>query len=109
MTARYAPAALAALSLISTPAFSQAVRADDDGPRQATVSYADLDLNSADGQAILVARIHRAAEAVCGPEPDSRDLERLLPYRRCMKQSVETAVASIPSPNRLAGKVKPAG
>jgi UrcA family protein len=73
------------------------------------VSFADLNLNTATGQAILVARIHRAAEAVCGPEPDSRDLKRLPPYRQCMKQSVDTAVAAIPSASQVAGRLKPAG
>jgi UrcA family protein len=84
-------------------------QADEDAPRKAVASYADLNLNTAEGQAILAARIHRAAEAVCGPEPDSRDLERLAPFRRCMKQSVDTAVAAIPSSSQVAGKVKPAG
>jgi UrcA family protein len=106
---RYALAALAALSLISTPAFSQALHADEDAPRQMAVSYADVNLNTADGRAILVARIHRAAETVCGPEPDSRDLARLMPYRQCMKQSEGSAVAAIPSASRVAGSAKPAG
>jgi UrcA family protein len=109
MTTRYALAALAALTLISGRAFARPAQTDGETPRQAAVSYADLNLNSAEGQAILVARIHRAAEAVCGPEPDSRDLKRLMPYRQCMKQSVETAVAAIPSASQVAGKVKPTG
>jgi UrcA family protein len=95
--------------LASGPAFSQSLHKDDEAPRQSAVSYADLNLNTETGKAILVARIHRAAEAVCGPEPDSRDLERLPSYRACMKQSVDTAVAAIPAPSQLAGKVKPAG
>ena len=109
MTTRFALAALTALTLISGHAFARPVQADGEAARQTTVSYADLNLNSANGQAVLVARIHRAAEAVCGPEPDSRDLERLPPYRQCMKQTVDTAVAAIPSPSQMAGKVKPAG
>ena len=59
--------------------------------------------------AILVARIHRAAETVCGPEPDSRDVKAQMAFRGCMKQSVDTAVAAIPSASQLAGSVKPAG
>jgi UrcA family protein len=109
MTRSYTLAALAALSLIGGPALARPTQADDAAPRQAAVSYADLNLNTETGQAILVARIHRAAEAVCGPEPDSRDLKRLMPYRACMKQSVDTAVAAIPSASHVAGGSKPAG
>ena len=109
MTMQYVLAAAAALTLISESSFAKPVQTDEDAPRQATVSYADLNLNTADGQAILVARIHRAAETVCGPEPDSRDLKRLMPYRQCMAQSVDTAVAAIPSASRVAGSGKPAG
>jgi UrcA family protein len=108
MTTQYALTALAALSLISTPAFSQAVRTDGD-TLQTAVSYADLNLDTQSGQAVLKARIQRAAEAVCGPEPDSRDLGPLMAFRRCMKQSVETAVAAIPSASHMAGSGKPAG
>ena len=109
MTTRYALAAMTALTLISTPALSQPARSDEDAPRQAVVSYADLNLNTQFGQAVLKARIRRAAQAVCGPEPDSRDLARLPPYRACMKASVDTAVAAIPSASQLAGSGKPAG
>jgi UrcA family protein len=110
MTTQYALGALAALTLLNGPALAQPARTDEAAaPRQAAVSYADLNLNSPEGQAILVARIHHAAEAVCGPEPDSRDLKRLMPYRQCMKQSVDTAVAAVPSASQMAGKVRPAG
>jgi UrcA family protein len=109
MSIRHGFAALAALTLIAGPALAQSASVGDEPPRQAAVTYADLNLNTADGRAILVARIHRAAEAVCGPEPDSRDLKRLPPYRQCMKQSVDTAVAAIPSASQLAGSTKPAG
>ena len=97
--------AFAALTLMSSAALAQTF---GDTQRMA-VSYADLDLKTSGGQGELMARIHRAAEAVCGPEPDSRDLKRLPPYRQCMKQSVDTAVAAIPSASQLAGSSKPAG
>lgn len=109
MTTRHIVAAVAALVLTSGPALSQAVYAGDEGPRQATASYADLNLNTAQGQAILVARIHRAAVAVCGPEPDSRDVKAQMAFRQCLKQSTDTAVAAIPTASQLAGTAKPAG
>ena len=109
MTTRRTCAAAAALILISAPAFSKPVHTDEDAPRQAAASYADLNLNTARGQAILVARIHRAAEAVCGPEPDSRDLARAPADRQCMKQRVDAAVAAIPTARDVAGSARPAG
>jgi len=109
MTTHYSLAALAILTLTAAPALAAPAQTDESAPRQAAASYADLNLNTPEGQAILVARIHRAAEAVCGPEPDSRDLKRQAPYRQCMKQSVDTAVAAIPTASQMAGKVKPAG
>jgi UrcA family protein len=99
----------AAFTLISGPTLARPIQADaETAPRQAAVSYADLNLNSADGQAILVARIHRAAEAVCGGEPDSRDVKAQMAFRGCMKHTVDTAVAAIPSASQLAGTATPA-
>jgi len=109
MYTRYGLAALAAVTLIAGPALAAPAQANDEAPRRAAVSYADLNLNTETGKTILVARIQRAAEAVCGPEPDSRDLARQAPYQRCMKQSVEAAVAAIPSASQMAGGAKPAG
>lgn len=108
MTIRYSLAALAAMSLLAGPALAQPAQTDD-SPRQVAVSYADLNLDTASGQAVLVERIHRAAEVACGGEPDSRDVKATMAYRGCLKHSVETAVAAIPSPSQLAGISKPAG
>jgi UrcA family protein len=108
MNTRYALAALAALTLIAGPALAAPAQTDD-APRQAAVPCGDLNLNTPSGQAILTARIHRAAEAVCGPEPDSRDVKAQMAFRGCLKQSVDTAVAAIPSASQLAGSARPAG
>ncbi|MEI9889983.1 MAG: UrcA family protein [Caulobacteraceae bacterium] len=90
--------ALAALSLIvAGPALSQPA-----DTRRLAVSYADLDLKTSGGQAELVARIRRAAERVCAPIPDQRDVKALMAFERCMKKSVDTAVAAIPTTSRLA-------
>jgi UrcA family protein len=101
MTIRYSLAALAAVTLIAGPALAAPAQTED-SPRQAAVSYADLNLSTATGQAALVARIHRAAEAVCGGEPDSRDVKAQMAYRGCIRRAVDTAVAAIPSPTKLA-------
>ena len=105
MKTQYALAALAALTLTAGSALA-APAPSEDGPRQAAVSYADLNLNTENGKAILVARIHRAAEAVCGGEPDSRDVKALMAFRGCMKQTVTTAVAAIPAGSQLAANAE---
>ena len=108
MNIRSSLAVFAALTLVAGPALARPAQADD-APRQAAVSYADLNLSSPDGQAVLVARIHRAAQMVCGGEPDSRDVKAQMAFRGCMKHTVDTAVAAIPGANRLAAVDKPAG
>jgi UrcA family protein len=93
---QYTVAALAVFALMSGPALARAAQPDPDAAAQAKVSYADLDLSTAKGQAVLADRIHRAAKAVCGEEPDLRDMDQSLIYRRCMKQTEAQAFASIP-------------
>jgi UrcA family protein len=115
MNTRHALAALAAPTLMAVslamvaPALAAPAQADDAAPRRMAVSYADLNLDTGDGQAVLTARIHRAAEAVCGPEPDSRDVKALMAFDGCMQQSVGAAVSAIPHARRVAGSAKPAG
>ena len=104
----YSLAALAALSLTTTPALARPVQTDGDTKRT-TVSYADLNLLTDAGQAELMARIRHAAEAVCAPTPDQHDVKAVMAFERCMKQSVEMGVAAIPTPSQLAGSGKPAG
>ena len=111
MTIRYGLAAIAAptliaLTAIAGPALARPAPTDDEAPRQAAASFADLNLDTAQGQAILAARIHRAAEEVCGPEPDSRDVKALMAFRGCMKQTVTTAVAAIPAGSQLAANAE---
>ena len=102
-------AALAAFTtLIAGQALAQPAQSDNDARRMA-VSYADLKLDTAAGQAQLMGRIHHAAEMVCGPSPDLHQVKAVMAFKRCMKQSTETAVAAIPLPSQLAGSAKPAG
>jgi UrcA family protein len=99
---------LAALALVANPAMARPVQMDGDSQRTA-VSYADLDLTTAAGHAALAARIRRAAEAVCGPSPDQKDVKAVMAFEGCMKQSVDTAVAAIPTASQMAGNRRPAG
>jgi len=91
----YTLAALAALALTASPAFARPAQPELDPLRQMVVPYADLDLSSAKDQAILADRIHKAADSVCGPEPDLREVSRYAPYRSCMKEATDAATAAM--------------
>lgn len=54
------------------------------------VSYADLNLASADGSAALQSRLEAAARAVCAPE-DYRDLQQLSASAACTKNALAQA------------------
>lgn len=62
------------------------------------VSFADLDMATAEGQAGLDARLRRAAAAVCeanyGPHPLSEVMEARRCYRTAL-QSARTTIASL--------------
>ena len=79
----------AALTLGAAAAHAQ----DADAPRSQHVAYRDLDLSHAAGQQQLQARVHTAAEAVCGPAPTITDLNRHALYGRCVRDA-EASVAS---------------
>ena len=64
-----------------------------------TVSYADLDLGRAAGARALLLRLRAAAKRVCAPEPTSH--EPTDPYRRCVRSSVDRAVAEVDSSTGL--------
>ena len=74
------------------------VTADALGERhQVTVSFADLNLTSAEGQEALYFRISRAAEKVCGPS-DLRSAGSLKQASRnadCYDKSVSDALARV--------------
>lgn len=60
------------------------------------VAVGDVNPASPDGAKILLGRFHAAAETICGPGPD-RDLHRADLYRRCLRSTVDGAVASFDS------------
>ena len=43
----------------------------------------------------FIARVQAAASQVCGSEPDNPALERKIPYRTCMKLTMNRAIASV--------------
>lgn len=75
------PILFAAATFAAAFSFSPAVASTAD-PGVRTVSYADLDLNSAAGRARLERRIADAVREVCGAAP-SFDLARRRAVRHC--------------------------
>jgi UrcA family protein len=71
-----------------------------------SVAYDDLDLRSDVGARIMLLRINRAADEVCGGRPDlhrnfygTRELRVLMPiYAKCRTDAVSKAVASLDAP-----------
>lgn len=67
--------------------------------RQIDVRVGDLDLARADGAGELLARIAFAAVRVCGgAESDERDWNVRKLRRDCITDTMDRAVASVPSP-----------
>lgn len=52
----------------------------------AAVFYGDLDLNKAEGRAMLDRRLARAERQVCGSYP-MRDVTRIAAYRECLAEA----------------------
>jgi UrcA family protein len=75
---------LALSAIVATPALAQA---DDAATRR--VSYADLDLSSPAGRAVLDRRLTSAVRAVCGS--GSYDLSRMVAEKRCFKVAIGSA------------------
>lgn len=81
-------AATAAFAAIALP--MSAANASE--PRSATISYADLDLGSAAGQAIFDRRIANAVEQICGPLQNKPLFDRAV--RECRAETMRTAMQS---------------
>jgi UrcA family protein len=62
-----------------------------------TVSYADLDINKAEGAQALYNRLNRAAKNVCAPLRD-RDLKRNMAHRSCVSEAIANAVGEVNQP-----------
>jgi UrcA family protein len=101
----------AAATLASAPTLAQAPTRVDGRP-SARVSYAELNLNSRSGMAMLDRRIQRAAKTLCVDER-VRDLARASAGRACFAEAiasaqpqVERAVANAGSNWHLASSAK---
>ena len=84
-----------AAALIGTAATAQPVRTE------IAVSYADLNLASDAGQAVLAQRINSAASKVCDVNPNQRDLAMKANSKRCYTAAVSSANTAVASSDRL--------
>ncbi len=66
--------------------------------RHTAVRAGDLDLTRKDGAEELLQRLAFAAVRVCDAETSNRDLKMHKFHRACMKDTMDRAVASVPSP-----------
>jgi UrcA family protein len=69
----------------------------NDGAKQYTVRFADLDLSKLDGAQALYRRLNKAAAIVCSPL-QSRQLEMAAQYQSCINHAIVGAVANVGSP-----------
>ncbi len=93
---------LTMLALAATAGFAATAQAGDAAPApghyaDVVVSYSDLDLNSAEGNKVLYARLSSAAEKACGDAPATRELERKAQYRSCVQSTLNRAVDEVGS------------
>jgi UrcA family protein len=68
------------------------------GGKTLTVNYADLDVSHEAGAKVLLGRIQRAAETVCGPKPILMQISEMAAYRACVNQAMAQGVSSTKQP-----------
>lgn len=77
---------VAAAMAVTATGFSASASAQGRTTKSVEVSYAGLDLTSADGRATLDGRIRGAVRQVCGSY-DRRDLYEMTDHRSCMQEA----------------------
>jgi len=87
--------AVAALALVTT--LVRDLGADAAPPSRVSVSYADLDIDTDEGAAVLYHRIRVAAAQVCAIY-GTRDLAQRALRKSCTERAVVEAVAAVDNP-----------
>jgi UrcA family protein len=89
----------AMLAAVGVTLLASAVQADEvsDAAPQLVVHYADLNLATNSGVAVLYHRIQNAATQVCG-SVDQRELARVTAAKACQDTAIARAVAAINNP-----------
>ncbi len=87
----------AAVAALVSGAFPAANADTSSAPRSETVRYADLDINHAEGAAVLYRRLQHAAGYVCRDMEPGRELGRAQAYADCIQDALGHALAQIDS------------
>ena len=87
------PACLVGLMLLAAPGLAASPAVP-----QLTVSYGDLNLSRVADAREFLARLETASQAVCGHQPDGRDLDAWGMYRRCTRLAMSHAVTAVNAP-----------
>jgi UrcA family protein len=95
--ATFASVAFGICLLIAVNTFA----ASPDGVRMETVKFADLNVRTTAGAAVLFRRIHAAAERVC-TRSGADNLDRASSTRACVREAQSRAIAQINLPQLTA-------
>jgi len=99
-------AALMATDAKAQPSWLDFQPANQQGVRQASVKYADLDLNREAGREVLWRRVGHAVQMVCRAEDRGRSLVDLEgECRRASRAEAEQTVAEVIANRRAAGQI----
>ena len=85
---------IAALMLSCGAAYAQTAAAP---ARPIVVKYADLDLSSPAGMAVLRARVAAGVARFCGAEPEPADLSGQAAYRACVADATARTLSKAPA------------
>lgn len=77
--------------------------------RRQVLDYADLNLATPSGKATFKTRIKGAAEAVCGPEADIRNLDESADYKACVAKAIQDALSALPDVRQQASRPSHSG
>ena len=86
------------LSIVAATASSLAMADAIVNVKSEVVRYDDLRLISDVGAAVMYARLHSAADRVCGGPADSLQIAQQKRYRACVDDALSKAVADVNSP-----------
>jgi UrcA family protein len=88
----------AALIVLACAASSGRVVAQPAQFTTKTVAFGDLNLDSDQGAKILYARLRHAAQDVCVPLEDSRELSRKANWQTCVDSALASAIRQVNKP-----------
>jgi UrcA family protein len=86
-----------ALAIASVSTTTNGALANDQRP-QIDVPYGDLNLANPTGAQVMLRRIAKAAEFVCGGRPDMREMSNRTVFKRCVRIAVADAVGQLNAP-----------